>query len=121
MPSSFVRSNILNQAEFIEFIKNHETNKIEGVVFRNNLTGKIHKIKSKYVVNCTGAWSDKIRNIDDPSLTPRLVHVAGSHITYDESITNSKFGLTIPSKDGRVTLVVPWLGRVIAGTTEKTI
>jgi glycerol-3-phosphate dehydrogenase len=49
-----------------------------------------------------------------------MIHVGGSHITYDQRITNGKYGLTLPSKDGRVTLVVPWLGRVIVGTTEKT-
>jgi len=27
--------------------------------------------------------------------------------------------LCIPSKDGRILLVVPWLDRIIAGTTEK--
>ena len=69
------------------------------------------------MVNCTGAWGDKIRQSDNPDAPSRIIHVAGSHITYDEKIGNSKYGLTLPSKDGRVTLVVPWLGRIIAGTT----
>jgi len=56
-----------------------------------------------------------------PIWSKRIIHVAGSHITYDQRITNSKYGLTLPSKDGRVTLVVPWLGRVIVGTTERVI
>jgi glycerol-3-phosphate dehydrogenase len=70
-------------------------------------------------VNCAGAWADEVRHKDDPNLPKKLCHVGGSHITYDERVASSKYGLTMPSKDGRVTLVVPWMGRVIAGTTEK--
>ena len=43
--------------------------------------------------------------------------VAGSHIVYDHHIASSNFGLASPSKDGRIILVQPWLGRVLAGTT----
>ena len=81
------------------------------------MTNKNYTVKCKYAVNCTGAWGDQIRQKDDPNLAKRIIHVAGSHITYDQRISNSKYGLTLPSKDGRVTLVVPWLGRTIAGTT----
>ena len=110
----------MNQAEFVDFVKNKDTNSIEGVVIRDRLSGKLHTVNCKHVVNCAGAWGDEIRLKDDPNLPKRIIHIAGSHITYDQKITNSKYGLTLPSKDGRVTLVVPWLGRVIAGTTEKT-
>jgi glycerol-3-phosphate dehydrogenase len=43
--------------------------------------------------------------------------VGGSHLTYDSKISSSKFGLCLPSADGRILLVVPWLNRIIAGTT----
>jgi len=55
---------------------------------------------------------------DQPKANPRIVPVAGSHITYDAKVTSGSFGLCMPSSDGRVILVVPWLNRVIAGTTE---
>ena len=52
-----------------------------------------------------------------------MLIVGGSHITYPQLLfhgTNrSKFGLCLPSKDGRILLVVPWLDRIIAGTTER--
>jgi glycerol-3-phosphate dehydrogenase len=69
------------------------------------------------VLNCTGAWADEIRLKDNEKAKKRIILVAGSHITYDERIGSSKYGLCMPSKDGRVTLVVPWLRRIIAGTT----
>ena len=71
------------------------------------------------MINCTGAWADKIRLKDNPQVSKRICIVGGTHLTYDSQIINSKYGLCLPSQDGRILLVVPWLNRVIAGTTEK--
>jgi len=68
-------------------------------------------------VNCTGAWADNIRLNDDPNAKKRICPVGGSHITYDNRVASRIFGLCAPSPDGRIILVVPWLNRVIAGTT----
>lgn len=120
MPATFVPSNVLNRAEFLHFLKNDE-GKITGVNFRDNLTQQVYSVKAKYVVNCTGVWSDKIRLIDNASANKRICMVGGSHITYDNKVASQTFGLCSPSADGRIILVVPWLNRVIAGTTEKTL
>ena len=71
------------------------------------------------MVNCAGTWADQIRQKDNPDIQKRILIVGGSHITYNIKIGNPEFGLCLPSKDGRVLLVVPWLKRIIAGTTEK--
>lgn len=72
-------------------------------------------------MNCTGAFADKIRQIDNPKAQKRLVPVAGSHITFDKRITQGDHGIILNSDDGRVLIVVPWLGRTIAGTTERKL
>jgi glycerol-3-phosphate dehydrogenase len=76
-------------------------------------------MNAKYVVNCTGVWADKLRLMDNPHAKKRICLVGGSHIVYDRRLASDSFGLTAPSADGRVILVQPWLGRVLAGTTEK--
>ena len=43
--------------------------------------------------------------------------VAGSHIVYDNRIASPNYGIAAPSKDGRIVLIQPWMGRVLAGTT----
>ena len=86
-------------------------------MFKDTLTQKKYTVNAKYVVNCTGTWADKIRLKDNPNVKKRICIVGGSHLTYDRKITGSRFGLCLPSKDGRILLVVPWLNRVIAGTT----
>lgn len=74
---------------------------------------------AKHVVNCTGAFADKIRLKDDPNAKKRICIVGGSHITYSNKISSNKYGICFPSSDGRILLLVPWQGRVIAGTTEQ--
>ena len=118
MPDSFVPANVLNRAEFIDFIKN-EGGKIVGGVFKDSLTGKEYRVHARYVINCTGVWADKIRLLDNPKAKKRICLVGGSHIVYDNRLASPNYGLTFPSADGRVILVQPWLNRVLAGTTEK--
>jgi glycerol-3-phosphate dehydrogenase len=120
MPETFRPANIVNKAEFVNFIKDKEE-KIVGVTFRDSLTKKEYTVNAKYVVNCTGAWADKIRLLDNPNAKKRICLVAGSHITYDKKVASGTFGICIASSDGRITLVVPWLNRVIAGTTEHKL
>jgi glycerol-3-phosphate dehydrogenase len=74
-------------------------------------------VNAKYVVNCTGTWADKIRLKDNPNANKRICIVGGSHLTFDSKISSPKYGLCLPSADGRILLVVPWLNRIIAGTT----
>jgi glycerol-3-phosphate dehydrogenase len=100
----------------MDFIKN-EKGKIIGGIFKDNLTGKAYKIYAKYVINCTGVWADKIRLLDNYKVKKRICLVSGSHIVYDAKLTSGTFGITAPTADGRVILVQPWLGRVLAGTT----
>ncbi len=71
------------------------------------------------MINCTGVFADQVRLKDDPSVHKRICIVGGSHIVYDSRVASSSFGICIPTSDGRVLLVQPWLGRVLAGTTEK--
>lgn len=117
MPESFIPANILNRAELVDFTKD-KAGKMVGLRFKDLLTNKEYQISARYVVNCTGAWSDNVRLRDDPTVKKRICMVGGSHITYSRNIGSSSFGVCMASPDGRITLVVPWLNRIIAGTTE---
>lgn len=68
-------------------------------------------------MNCTGCWADNLRLKDNPVAKKRILPVAGSHLTYHTKVANPVYGLCAPSSDGRILLVVPWLNRIIAGTT----
>lgn len=111
-------ANILNRALVTKLHK--ENGRISGVTFKDTLTGEETTVKCKYVVNCTGVWADKIRQLDDPAISKRIIPVAGSHMTYSKKLVARNAGICMASSDGRILLVLPWLGKTIVGTTEKT-
>lgn len=73
------------------------------------------------MINCTGPFADTLRLKDNPSAKKRICMVAGSHIVYDQKVASGTHGIAAPSADGRIVLVQPWLGRVLAGTTERKL
>ena len=111
-------ANIVNYAKFTSFLKD-SAGKITGVEFIDKVTGKIHKVNSKIVVNATGNFSDSIRKIDDPKSKRRIFHALGTHIMLDSSFCSRDMGILIPkTSDGRVLFVVPWLHSTTVGTTD---
>ena len=122
--------------------------KVIGAVVRDELSGESFPVYSRVVLNATGAYSDAIRGLldsgavgsgsgDDGAATTTLpktkgviVPSVGTHITLPQSLTlstTSNGGGTSPAlliprtKDGRVLFVAPWLGRTIAGTTDRVV
>ena len=68
----FVIENIKRANQDGALIANHvkgrrflfdESGKITGVVARDLLTDKVFEIKARLVINTTGPWSDKVRNL----------------------------------------------------------
>lgn len=111
-------ANILNQAPVLSLLKNG--NAVCGVTVLDRLSNQQFEVKAKYVVNCTGVFADSIRKMDDPSTPSRIIPVAGSHMSFSKELVHRRTGICIPSSDGRILLVLPWLGKSIVGTTEKT-
>ena len=79
---------------------------------------QIH-VRARVFVNATGPFSDTVRSLANPRAFPRLVLSRGVHILLplDEGINS---GLVIPkTEDGRVIFAIPWLGRLLVGTTDQ--
>jgi glycerol-3-phosphate dehydrogenase len=105
----------------------YENDRISGLEVSDVETGKTFEIKSRCVINATGVWVDELRQIDGkavPSKSGRLIKpmVApsqGVHIVVDRDFLQSDHALMVPkTADGRVLFAVPWLGKVILGTTD---
>lgn len=102
----------------------HEDGKVSGVQCRDMETGDTFSLKSRCVVNATGVWVDALRE-QDAAATGRSVNslVApsqGVHLVVDRDFLDSDHALMVPkTADGRVLFAVPWLGKVILGTTDS--
>lgn len=101
----------------------HEDGRVSGIECRDAETGQTFLLRSRCVVNATGVWVDALRE-NDAVATGRTVHslVApsqGVHLVVDREFLDSDHALMVPkTADGRVLFAVPWLGKVILGTTD---
>ena len=103
----------------MSLLKNEEE-KVIGVKAKNLITNETFNIYAKSVVNATGCFSDKIRQMDDPETPEIIVPAAGVHIVLPEHFSPATMGLIVPkTKDGRVLFFLPWEGCTIAGTTDS--
>jgi glycerol-3-phosphate dehydrogenase len=76
-------------------------------------------IAGKVVYNAAGVWVDSIRRLADPAAQKLIAVSRGSHIVLDHRFLPGAAGLMIPkTSDGRVLFAIPWLGRLIVGTTD---
>lgn len=101
----------------------YENNKIAGVQCVDSETHQTFTIRSACVINATGVWVDELRQQDashQGSKTENLVSPSqGVHLVVDREFLPSEHALLIPkTADGRVLFAVPWLGKVILGTTD---
>lgn len=92
---------------------------MSGVKVFDKITKKEFEVNANCVVNCTGAWGDDIAKMDNPKVLKRLVPTGGAHLTMPSYFGNKRWGICIPATaDGRVLFMLPWLGKMIVGTTE---
>lgn len=112
---------LLNYCE-VESIE-HLHDRVSGVSVRDTETGQTWRVKTSCVVNATGVWVDTLRQMDDQAAgrNPQkmVAPSQGVHVVVDRSFMESDHALIVPkTSDGRVLFAVPWLGKVILGTTD---
>ena len=101
----------------------HEDGKIKGLTCRDSETGGDFKVSARCVINAAGVWVDDIRRQDGAATgRPAKAMVApsqGVHIVVDREFLPGNNALMVPkTADGRVLFGVPWLGKLILGTTD---
>jgi glycerol-3-phosphate dehydrogenase len=95
---------------------------IEGIVVRDEESGVEHQIAARAFVNATGAFSDAVRTMDDPSARPMIAPSQGVHLVLDQSFLPGQSAIMVPrTSDGRVMFAIPWRGHALIGTTDTPI
>ncbi|GAB4174099.1 MAG: glycerol-3-phosphate dehydrogenase/oxidase [Terrimicrobiaceae bacterium] len=96
--------------------------RITGVAFRDTETGSMHQVRARCVINATGIFADSIRKLEDPEAVPTVQPSQGVHLVFDRSFLRGDSAIMVPhTDDGRVLFVIPWLGRVLVGTTDTAM
>lgn len=95
---------------------------VRGCIAQDLEGKKDYEIKARAVINATGVFSDSIRRMDDPDITPLIQSSQGTHIVLDKSFLEGNSAIMVPkTNDGRVIFAVPWQDRVVVGTTDTPV
>jgi glycerol-3-phosphate dehydrogenase len=101
----------------------HEGGKVAGLTCRDGETGQDYTLRARCVINATGVWVDALRQMDGEAIgrraKPMVAPSQGVHVVVDREFLPTDHALLVPkTEDGRVLFAVPWLGKVILGTTD---
>jgi glycerol-3-phosphate dehydrogenase len=99
-----------------------EGGRAAGVNVRDGATGEEFAVRAANVVNATGVWADRLRpeELHDEAEVPTIRPSRGTHLTLPpEVLPLEGAGAIVPAGKGRTIFVLPWLGRVLVGTTDK--
>ena len=92
------------------------------LALRERLHLQHSEVRARCVVNATGVWVDQLRQHapSDPAHTTQLVSPSqGVHLVVDRAFLPGNQALLVPrTRDGRVLFAVPWLGKLVLGTTD---
>lgn len=103
-----------------ELVREHGL--VRGVVATDRETGTEYHLSARTVINATGPFTDAIRGLDDPDMTPIIELSQGVHLVLPRTFIPGDAAVMVPhTSDGRVLFAVPWHGRVIIGTTDTPV
>ena len=95
--------------------------KVTGVTYRDLITDQIHTVHAPVIYNVAGPWIDRVftQSTQLPA-QPRLNGgTKGSHLIVDTFPGAPKEVIYYETRtDGRLILVIPWLGKYMLGTTD---
>ncbi len=94
-----------------------------GYRMHDRESGKVLAITPRVIVNAAGAWLDEVRHGLEPSgeQTPFVTGTKGSHLILDHpDLARAMNGhmMFFENDDGRVCITFPYLGKVLAGSTD---
>lgn len=113
---------LVNYCRAVELLHDAD-NRVNGILAQDVETGLPYTIQARCVVNATGVWVDEIRQLDDEARgetsQTMVAPSQGVHVVVDREFLPGDQALIVPhTSDGRVLFAVPWLGKVILGTTD---
>jgi len=111
---------VLNYTPVTAFLKT--AGRVCGALAQDAETGTTFEIQARTVINATGVFTDEVRRLDDPHARTSLAPSQGAHVVLPRDFLPGETALMIPkTADGRLLFVIPWLGRVLVGTTDTAM
>jgi len=106
----------LNHAEVTEL--RYENGNVTGVQVKDQLSGEVHQVKAKHIVNAAGPWVDTIREMDQSKQGKTLLLTKGVHLVFDKERFPLSQSVYFDTPDGRMMFAIPRDGKTYVGTTD---
>src|SRR5262245_41258943 len=90
---------------------------VDGVRVRDLLSGRVHTVRARVIVNCAGPWVDGVRaRAGVAEERPRVVRTTkGIHCVLPRITDHA---LYLPTRDERTVFMIPWREFSLLGTTD---
>lgn len=96
-----------------------QSQKLTSVTVEDVETGHSVKVHAGTFINATGIFVDELRKEDQPSRPHMLSVSRGTHIVVAGEVLGNGNAIMVPkTRDGRIIFAIPWLGKVVIGTTD---
>ncbi len=93
-----------------------------GIQGKDLVSGRSWEIQARVVINATGVFADGLVQADEPGAPALIAPSQGIHMVLDRKFLPGQTAIMVPhTDDGRVLFAVPWLDRVIVGTTDTPV
>lgn len=128
---ALARTAALHGALLVNYCKvtdlSYEGSRLAGLTCQDGESGQSFAVRSRCVINATGVWVDALREKDGAvtrllggkPVRPMVAPSQGIHLVVEREFLPAGTALMVPkTRDGRVLFAVPWLGKVILGTTD---
>lgn len=115
-------AHLLNYAPVHEILHDAQ-GQVSGLVAKDTESAAEIRVHGKCIINATGVWVDTLRKRDaaaqNKTVQDLVAPSQGVHLVVDKEFWPSEHALLVPkTRDGRVLFSVPWLGKVVLGTTD---
>ena len=96
-----------------------DSGQVTGAVVRNELTGEEKTVKASLIVNATGPWTDKTRELSKDGVKPMVMRTKGVHVVVNrESLPVNHCVICPHPDDARGVFAVPWGNQTYIGNTD---
>ena len=105
-----------NYTKVIDFL--YEDGKIIGVLVEDMINKESFKIKANKVINATGPWVDKLRELDGSKQGKTLHLTKGTHLVFSKADFPLRQAIYFDSEDKRMIFAIPRGDKTYVGTTD---
>ncbi len=112
---------VVNYVRVTHLLK-EDKGSIDGVGALDVETDERFSIRGHVVINATGPFSDAVRRMDRPDISPIIAPSQGVHVVLDSSFIAGESAIMVPhTDDGRVMFAIPWHDVAVVGTTDTPV